>query len=59
MTKGPPLFKLVPCSYIGCQYLRELGFDNQVRTHQHVEVPEEYEGPAYCSRMCQVCDNLA
>jgi hypothetical protein len=54
--------KLVPCSYVGCRYRRdnwEQKPDEQPRAHQQVEVPDNHEGPAYCSTVCQVCDNLS
>lgn len=52
--------KFIPCSYIGCQYLRtgREEDDEQPRVHQQVLVEDNYKGSVYCSNMCQICDNL-
>lgn len=52
--------KLVPCSYIGCKYRRpHWERPDETREHQMVEVPDDYEGEAFCSNECAVYNNLA
>jgi len=54
MTKQKQL-KKVKCSYPNC-YERRIHFQKPFtnRPHQTVDVPEDYEGNAYCSIECMM-----
>lgn len=49
--------KKVPCSYVDCGSRRKHWEDPEPRGYRRmIEVPEDFNGPAYCSIECQVYD---
>ena len=49
--------KKMPCSYDQCKYHRiHFELPDVPRGVQYVEVPDDWEGPAYCSVTCAIMD---
>ncbi len=46
--------KRVPCSYEQCGGRRRSWWDFTPRKTRMIEVPDDHEGPAYCSIECAV-----
>jgi hypothetical protein len=49
--------KKIPCSYDGCSNRRiHHERPDEMRPHRMIEVPDDFEGNAYCSIECQMYD---